>query len=268
MGIDREIRRGRYPSVDYLCDLFEVKPRTIYDDIRKLKENFGLEIAYDRFHEGYVNLNPSKKLPSFDLTEGELSGLELSSDLLSSQASFLKSEIDSGIDKIKARVLESSGHDFTHEIQSLPIPVPSVKKRVFDEIRKAIKNQNRIDMTYYAASKDTYSKRIVEPYRILQQNGIWYLLAYCMMRKDLRIFAIHRVRDLKVETKDKFERDKDLDIEAWLSKAFQLERADREWEVTIHFLKGAAPYIKEKAGVKVKFYPKTLMEAALLHFQL
>ena len=48
LGIEEEIRSGRCPSLDSLCQLFSVKPRTIYEDIRILRERLGLKIQFDR----------------------------------------------------------------------------------------------------------------------------------------------------------------------------------------------------------------------------
>ena len=257
IGIDREIRRGYYPSVEKLCELFEVKERTIYEDIRKLKENFGLTIEYDRFHEGYTLKDPSKTLPSFDLTEGEMAGLALSSNFLSEQASFLKADIDSGIDKVKNRVSESVEHsvrEIDREIQYLPVPLPAVKRKIFTEIRKAIKNKKRLRLKYFAASKNITTERKVEPYRILQNQGMWYLLAYCTLRNDLRLFAIHRILEMTLLEAEPFEIKNDLDIESWLTKTFQIERKEKEWKVRIIFSREAAPYIIErdwKNGTKV-----------------
>lgn len=72
IAIEREIRRGRYPSVERLCDLFSVKRRTIYDDIKILKEGLGLRIHFDRLKNGYYNADPLKQLPTFELTLTEV----------------------------------------------------------------------------------------------------------------------------------------------------------------------------------------------------
>jgi len=249
IGIDREIRRGNYPNVDKLCGIFEVKPRTIYEDIRKLKDNFLLDIEYDRFHNGYVNRNLSRTLPSFDLSEAELAGLAVSSYMLSGQASFLKPDLDSALNKVETRVSESvkeMATEFSSQVHNVSLPLPSVSRRTFDLVRKAIRNQNRIEITYFAPSTNVKSRREIEPYRVLQHLGIWYLLAFCRLRKDLRMFALHRILEISVLTGAKFRRDQSLDIDAWISNAFQIERRGEEWTVSILFLPPAAPYIREK----------------------
>ena len=38
VAMDDMIRRGRYPDKQILCEMFEVKERTVFEDIRYLKE--------------------------------------------------------------------------------------------------------------------------------------------------------------------------------------------------------------------------------------
>ena len=80
--LDQELRRGYYPSVERLCRMFEVQPRTVFQDIKDLRERLGLEIRFDRSRGGYFNANPEKKLPSFSPTEEELFALYLGAALI------------------------------------------------------------------------------------------------------------------------------------------------------------------------------------------
>jgi predicted DNA-binding transcriptional regulator YafY len=49
-----------------------VKRRTIYEDIKILKEGLGLRINFDRLKNGYYNADPRKQLPNFELTPSEV----------------------------------------------------------------------------------------------------------------------------------------------------------------------------------------------------
>lgn len=80
--LDQELRRAYYPSVERLCNLFEVQPRTLYQDIKDLREKLGLDIRFDRARGGYYNADPEKKLPAFSLTDLELFSLFLGAVLV------------------------------------------------------------------------------------------------------------------------------------------------------------------------------------------
>ena len=70
VAIRHEIDSGRYPDVQKLCEMFEIQPRTLHQDLRMMREMMGMKIKHDRFRNGYYNEDPSKKLPTFDLTVG------------------------------------------------------------------------------------------------------------------------------------------------------------------------------------------------------
>lgn len=71
IAIDDRISNNRYPTMRALCQAFNVRPRTIYADIRLLRDRFGLDIRFDRFRKGYYNANPGKRIPIGDLAEND-----------------------------------------------------------------------------------------------------------------------------------------------------------------------------------------------------
>ena len=108
-----EINGQRYPTVDHFCREFEVQPRTVYEDIRILKESMGLDVKYDRFNNGYFNANPAKKLPAFELTDGELFALLLGKEMLSQYTgTAFEQPLRTAIEKISQRLPERVQIDF------------------------------------------------------------------------------------------------------------------------------------------------------------
>ncbi len=71
VAIDERISSNKFPTMRVLCQSFNVRPRTIYADIRLLRERFGLDIRFDRFRNGYYNANPGKRIPIGDLAEDD-----------------------------------------------------------------------------------------------------------------------------------------------------------------------------------------------------
>jgi predicted DNA-binding transcriptional regulator YafY len=71
VAIEERISNQKYPSMRALCQAFSVKPRTIYADIRLLRERFGIDIRFDRFRNGYFNASPGKRIPIGDLVEDD-----------------------------------------------------------------------------------------------------------------------------------------------------------------------------------------------------
>ncbi len=61
IAIKAEIDRGRLPTVGKLCEMLEIKERTLYEDLRLMREQMGMDIRYDRFKEGYYNASPGTR---------------------------------------------------------------------------------------------------------------------------------------------------------------------------------------------------------------
>lgn len=82
LRIDSLVRRGSFPNVEQLSELLEVKPRTVFQDVKELRELFGLDIRFDRHHGGYFLANPAATLPASTLGEDEALLLVVAAELL------------------------------------------------------------------------------------------------------------------------------------------------------------------------------------------
>ncbi|HEY9772977.1 MAG TPA: hypothetical protein V6C81_04145 [Planktothrix sp.] len=71
VAIEERISNNKFPTMRSLCHAFSVRPRTIYADIRLLRERFGIDIRFDRFRNGYFNASPGKRIPIGDLVEDD-----------------------------------------------------------------------------------------------------------------------------------------------------------------------------------------------------
>ena len=117
LEIEETIRTGCYPSLESLCQQFSVKPSTIYDDIRILRERLGLKIQFDRNRNGYFNADPSKRLPEFELTKSDMVLIVAALNLLSNWfgGEGTRAKIKNLINKIADR----TNNNFRNEITLL-----------------------------------------------------------------------------------------------------------------------------------------------------
>jgi len=247
--MDGEIRKGYFPNVQKFCEMFEVKKRTVLEDIKVMKEGLGLEIAYDRFHSGYFNANPKKELPDFQLTEGEIFALTLGKEMLSQYTgTSFEPILRSALDKIRERLPDRIDVDLD-DVRSLirfnAGPVIHISRKLFLDINQACEKNRRVQLEYYSASKDETTDRKVDPYRLLEYRSTWYLVAYCHLREDMRLFAIHRIKEYAL-TEEKFSAREASQIDHWLDSAFQLEHGSAEHRVRIRFAPTSARYVRER----------------------
>jgi predicted DNA-binding transcriptional regulator YafY len=247
--IDEEIRKGRYPSVEKLCVLFEVAARTIYEDIRELKDNLGLDIRFDRSRGGYYNANPAKTLPSFDLSDGEVFALTIGKEMLAQYTGtafepILRTAIEKICQRLPDRV-KLDLNDIKSVVKFHTGAIVPISRKMFIDINEACEGRKQLELTYFAPSTGDTTLRHIDPYRLLESRGTWYIVGYCHMRKALRMFALHRIRDYQVMEKT-FEADAQINVDDWIESAFQLQHGDDLQHVKIHFASPSSRYIRER----------------------
>lgn len=249
ISMAEEINAGRYPSVEQFCREFEVQKRTVHEDIRYLRENMGLKIIYCRFREGYYNADSKQRLPEFNLTDGEVFALTLGKEMLSQyMGTSFEPVLRGAIEKICNRLpdkVKVDVDDIKCMVKFNPGAIIPVERKMFLDLNRACEKNLPVNVIYFGARKGEVTERRIDPYRILEDRSTWYVVAYCHLRKDMRMFALHRIRDWKL-CDERFRPREDLDIDKWLRSAFQLEHGDAEQTVTVRFQPLAARYICER----------------------
>lgn len=72
------------------------------------------------------------------------------------------------------------------------------------ELRDAAGAAESVEITYYSASSDEVSERVVDPVAVFADRGRWYLRAYCHRAEGLLHFRVDRVRSVR-RTGDSFD---------------------------------------------------------------
>ena len=83
----------------------------------------------------------------------------------------------------------------------------------------AATGRKTIEIVYYTMSRKKETKRKVDPYRIWFFNGTFYLIGYCHLRNEVRVFALDRIKMLH-QTKEPFEVAEDFDFEQFMRPSF------------------------------------------------
>ncbi len=64
-------------------------------------------------------------------------------------------------------------------------------------LRQAASDKRVVNITYTSLAKGGTTVRDVEPWSVFASLGNWYLMGYCRLAQDERIFRVDRIRDLK-----------------------------------------------------------------------
>lgn len=111
-------------------------------------------------------------------------------------------------------------------------------------VTEATQNRRIIDIHYFAMSRRTSSRRLVAPYKVWFYDETFYLIGYCHLRRDIRIFAVDRIRDIHVSDEG-FEVPASFDADDFMQRSFGIYQGDTV-PVAIRFSPETAGYIREK----------------------
>jgi predicted DNA-binding transcriptional regulator YafY len=181
--------------------------RTIWRDLDVLQKA-GFPLYDDKGADGRRSLWKLEEkftlgLP-IKLTLAETAALLMSRNLLRpAGAQALGTAITSAFDKI-GRVLSRDALrllDQMHEIIGVravgaKLQAPAAEHVAL--IQKALLERRRLEMRYYSMSRDEENRRQVDPYHLTVFDGGFYLVGHCHLRKTERIFAVERIRELKM----------------------------------------------------------------------
>ncbi len=79
-----------------------------------------------------------------------------------------------------------------------PMEVDLEAPEVLSDVAEAIRNRHRLRIEYLAAYSDEVTDREIDPLRLTNTEGHWYLAAWCHRAGDLRVFRLDRIRELEV----------------------------------------------------------------------
>src|SRR5437868_605448 len=62
------------------------------------------------------------------------------------------------------------------------------------KLEGAISKQRTVKFDYWSISRDVESERTLNPYALLPDNGVWYVVGHDLDRDDIRTFRVSRIR--------------------------------------------------------------------------
>lgn len=117
-------------------------------------------------------------------------------------------------------------------------------KEILNRVNDAAINRKSIEIVYYTMSRKKETRRRVDPYQIWFFNGTFYLIGFCHMRNEVRIFALDRIKMLH-QTKETFEVPDDFSLEDFMGPSFGVYQGEPVY-IKVWFHPDVSGYIKEK----------------------
>ncbi len=75
----------------------------------------------------------------------------------------------------------------------LDIELARVTPAVLGTVRQAVDAHRKVELDYYSFGRDGHSIRVVQPWRVFNASGQWYLSGWCERADGERLFRVDRV---------------------------------------------------------------------------
>jgi predicted DNA-binding transcriptional regulator YafY len=92
-----------------------------------------------------------------------------------------------------------------------------------DRLTQVIDKHRTVQIRYLSASRLRMTRREVDPYRLWYASGGLYLVGYCHLRKEPRMFAVERIRSV-TPTDYPYQMPLGFDLEAFVQDAVTVMR--------------------------------------------
>ena len=239
----QDILRGAYPNTTTLVEQFEISRATAKRDINYLRDRLLAPLAFDQARNGFYYTEEGFALPF-----GQSPKITLMLGILNKFAEEAGlSELDE-VQQLQSKLSSMLSTDHSTLLQSLYcewIEVESIDTKVFSAIIEAVVNRKAIHVSYAGAgASGAVSKRCVEPQRLCNYQGRWYLLAFCRMRQELRMFHVARITTATL-TNEAISVIEDLD-KNYLLPSFGIFKGEATENAVIHFTGTAADLIRHQ----------------------
>jgi predicted DNA-binding transcriptional regulator YafY len=111
-------------------------------------------------------------------------------------------------------------------------------------LRQCIGNRRCARLVYRGRSRQEATERVVAPYALTFQWGLWYLIGYCRLREDMRTFRVDRIQEI-TPLKDQFTIPRGFSVREYLVRTMRFEP---KYRVAVHLETDVARQVHERHG--------------------
>jgi predicted DNA-binding transcriptional regulator YafY len=236
------IAQKNFPSVAVLKEHFGISERSVYRYLEIINMIDGIE--YDQERKGYKFTN-GDRIKKLTLSDNELLVLLAASEAVSHLGESLGESFQELVNKVAVPAKRPGAKHKIPIVVKIPEAIGNEKlSDYFASVSRCLNERRAIELVYRAQRTKEVTERIVDPYGLVFYDGIWMLIGYCHLRKDIRSFTFDRILNLK-ERNLYFKPRDDFNLEEYLSHSWGVVE-DEEVKVKVRFSAGVADYVLRK----------------------
>jgi len=206
-------------------------------------------LAYDARMRGYYYTEESFHLPAIALNDSDLFAVFIAEKVLQQYES---TPIYSRLQSLFARIADSLPDKISIDPEQLNgkfsffrTPHSIISNQVWETVFMALRTSQSLKIHYVKPGISSPSEREIDPYHVISHQGEWYVIAFCHTRRDLRTFALSRIKSSRL-TGQYFSIPQDFNFNRIAENHFGIQWSDKNYNVKIWFSATAAPLIRER----------------------
>ena len=249
MRLHAALKSHHLPNCRTIARELEVSPKTIQRDIDFMRDRLGLPIDYDAKRFGFYYTEAVTGFPSIEVSEGEITALFVAQKALAQYKGTpfekpLRSAFRKITDGLKDRV-SFSWTDLEDVISFRSAGASPADLELFELVSKGVLRSVELEFEYRKLKSNAYEARRVRPYHLGCLENQWYLFAEDLDRKQLRTFALPRMRKASLTAKG-FRRPADFSISKILRGSFGVFSSGKTHRIRLQFDPYAARLVAER----------------------
>lgn len=189
------IQAGRYPNANDLADEFEVSAATAHRDIAYLRDRLLAPLKFNPQKNGYFYEEEDFRLP-FEDSPRIILFLGVLSSMASEAGLETLPELQQLQKKLSSMVLAHPEH-LQDLIHCEWVEVQPVNNTVFDIVINSLLDGVQLDIEYMKTYGRPGTSRRIDPLKLVNYQGRWYLLAWCRLRQGKRLFHLSRIKKIQ-----------------------------------------------------------------------
>ncbi len=241
----QKLKANKFPNAHTLMEEFELSRATAHRDISYMRDRLLAPIDFNSSRKGFYYTDDGFTLPFED-----------SPKLLFLMGLLNKMADEAGIGalpemkKLEKRLGEliAPGYDQLMEnVLCQWIEVESLTASIFENIVEAVVKDRLLEIEY-RSTQSINSTRILAPQRLVNYQGRWYLLAYCQLRQDHRLFHMARIKTATIGKRQSSQ--SPAAPESFLEDAFGIFAGPMRYHAKIAFSGTAAELVRRQCWHK------------------
>ncbi len=260
ISILRMLDNRKFCTAQTLSQQFATTDRNIYRDLNSLNAA-GFAITFDKEGGTYRFTDPDFTLRDLNLNKEELSVLLVGKQVLQSlgkpfdksyQSLFKKVYKDTGIKTQESVKRIEERQNFFIDIA--PVECFEQIESQYNTIVDAMNLKEELEIVYTAMKNKKETRRCIAPYGLFFHEGLWYVIGYCNLRKEIRTFALDCIKGFRITGKP-YEIPDSFDMADYVKPGWHIIRYGEPVEVVIRFTQRYARWIRRR-----KWHPTQVIE--------